>query len=131
MTVVTPARNHSIWRAGDSVMEAKGAARDAATATSWTSVLILLEAVGYTSAEGNEISKYRLSVMGGESEKYLSANPEAMSRTSLVIMRTVRVAGKSSAHVKLNVMIVINSLSANGSIAMPKREACPAKFLAI
>ena len=64
MTVVTPARSHSAWRAGDSVMEARGAAREAATATSWTSVLILLEAVGYTSADGKEMSKYLHGQMG-------------------------------------------------------------------
>ena len=57
------------------------------------------------------------------SEKYLSANPEAMRRTSLVMMRMVSVDGKRSAHVKLNVMIVISNLSARGSIAMPKVEA--------
>ena len=62
--------------------------------------------------------------MGGEREKYLRANPEAMRRTSLVIMSTVSVVGKRSAHVKLNVMTVISSLSARGSIAMPKVDAC-------
>ena len=46
MTVVTPANSHMIFNAAVSVMEAKGAAREAATAINWTSVLTLLEAVG-------------------------------------------------------------------------------------
>jgi len=112
-------------------MEARGAASEAATANNWTAVFTLLEKVGYTSADGREMSKYLLRVMGGEREKYLRANPEAMRRTSLVIMSTVSVVGKSSAHVKLRVMMVISSLSASGSIAMPNREDCPATFLAI
>ena len=62
--------------------------------------------------------------MGGAREKYLSANPDAMRSRSRVIISTVKVVGNRSAHVKLNVMIVISNLSARGSIAIPKVDAC-------
>ena len=58
MTVVTPASTHKQRSAIESVNDANGAANEAATATNWTRVLTLLERVGYTSAEGREISKY-------------------------------------------------------------------------